>query len=414
MLYDLYRGFWERAMKRVAYVFFQLVLALSLLTAGTALSRSGAAAPILIGLDADMSLGTAQGGEAIRRGVELAIDEINTDGGLLGRELKLVVRDHRGNPARGYDNISEFGAMKDILAVVGGIHTPVALHELKAIHENKLIYLGPWAAGTPVVDNGFDPNYVFRVSVRDAFAGGFMVEHALAAGKTKLGLLFERTGWGRSNEQAVKSALAEKGLVPVGLEWFNRGIADMGDEIERLYQKGAEAVILVSTPNEGGVAVKSMVARMKKERLPIISHWGISGGTFYKDYSDYLNELDFVFLQTFSFFKPPKPEHAHRIFTAYQKKYPKTQGLEDVFSPVGTAHAYDLVHLLARAVTSAGTTDREKVRDALENIRFHDGLMKDYAPPFTKERHDALDAGSFLMTRFSKQGVILPVTVKSF
>lgn len=111
-----------------------------------------------------MSKKEAQGGESIRRGLELAIAEINAAGGVLNRPMQFIVKDHRGIRARGVDNIADFAAQKDLVAVVGGVHTPVALAELPSIHSNQLIYLGSWAAGTPIVDNGYDPNYVFRVS----------------------------------------------------------------------------------------------------------------------------------------------------------------------------------------------------------------------------------------------------------
>ncbi|NQV85231.1 MAG: ABC transporter substrate-binding protein [Rhodospirillales bacterium] len=283
-------------------------------------------APMVIGLDADMSSGAAEGGKSIQRGAELAIREINDNGGVLGRKMELVVRDHRGNPARGKDNILEFAELKNLVAVLGGIHTPVAPHELKDIHENKLIYLSPWAAGTPIVDNGFKPNFVFRVSVRDALAGGFMVDHAIKSGYNKLGLLFERTGWGRSNERAVKTALANLGMKPAGLEWFNWGVVDLTDEMERLSQKGAEVIILVANPREGGIAVSSMVARPETKRLPIISHWGISGGNFYADHKEHLKKVKLSFLQTFSFLRPPVPERARSFFEAYQRNYQKRSG----------------------------------------------------------------------------------------
>lgn len=118
---------------------------------------------ILIGLDADMSSGSAKAGEAIKRGMEIAVDEINGQGGVLGRNLDIIVKDHRGNPARGVDNLEELARTENLVAVMGGLHTPVAMHELKTIHKNGLPFLVPWAAGTPVVANGFDPNFVFRV-----------------------------------------------------------------------------------------------------------------------------------------------------------------------------------------------------------------------------------------------------------
>lgn len=367
---------------------------------------------VLIGLDADMSSGTAEGGESIRRGASVAIREINEKGGVLGRKLDLIVRDHRGNPTRGVDNVLEFAEMKNLVAVLGGIHTPVALNELKTIHANKLIYLGPWAAGTPIIDNGFKPNYVFRVSVRDALAGGYMVNYSFRSGFKKIGLLFERTGWGRSNENAVNSALEKRGAEAVGLEWFNWGVTDLTREIDRLTDLGAEALILVANPREGGLAIKAMAARPENQRLPIISHWGISGGDFFHDNKAALEKTDFSFLQTFSFIRPPVPEMSARFYNSYQKSFPDTLKPEDVKSPVGAAHAYDLIHLLTRAISDAKTTERSQVRDALEQIKTHSGLMKTYSPPFTPDRHDALGADSFIMARYDENGVIRPVDTK--
>ena len=57
-----------------------------------------------------------EAGEAMRRGALLAINEINKSGGVFGRPLELVVRDHRGNPARGVDNIESL-ASPPILAL---------------------------------------------------------------------------------------------------------------------------------------------------------------------------------------------------------------------------------------------------------------------------------------------------------
>lgn len=393
----------SRFVGRTAFLFLAVFACVA-----TAAALARAQSPIYIGLDADMSSSSAQAGEAIRRGALLAINEVNAGGGVLGRPLELVVRDHRGNPARGLDNMADFAAMPDLVAVVGGLHTPVALHQLNSIHENKIIYLGAWAAGTPVVENGRDPNYVFRVSVRDEFAGAFLVKNALEHGSSNLGLLLERTGWGRSNEKAVTDALQERGMAPVAVEWFNWGISDMTEQLDRLHTAGVDGIILVANPPEGLVVVDSMAKRPKVARMPIISHWGITGGTFPAMAGDKLDEVDLIFLQTFSFIDPPMPRRANRVFKQYMATFPDVKTVRDVPAPPGTAHAYDLVHLLAIAIEQAGTIDREAVRYAMENIELYQGLMRDYNPPFTADRHDALNADDFIVAHYGKDGSILP------
>ncbi len=379
----------------------------SLTTFGSA-SANGSPPPIIVGLDADMSAGAAQSGEAIRRGIVLALDEVNDAGGVLGRRLELVIRDHRGNPARGIDNIDELSDLPGLVAVVGGIHTPVAIAELETIHSNKVIYLSPWAAGTPVTDNGQVPNYVFRVSVRDQLAGGFLVENAVERGFTKLGLLLWRTAWGRSNEKAMTSALTQRGLEPVAVEWFNTAAPDVTEQIDRLAAQGAEVIMLVANPIDGAVAIRDMAQRASGARLPIISHWGITGGEFHRAVAAEIAKVDLTFLQTFSFVDPPIPERAERLQHAYCARFNDCGAAANIISPAGTAHAYDLIHLLKLAIEKAGTTDREKVRTALESLDRYDGLMRNYSPPFTAQRHDALDQTSFTLSRFAADGGIVP------
>ncbi len=370
---------------------------------------SAASPPLILGLDADMSSGSAKAGVAIRRGAEIAIDEINTRGGVLNRTLKLIVRDHRGNPARGVDNIVDFSEMQNLVAVLGGLHTPVALHELKTIHDKKVIYLSPWAAGTPIVENGYAPNFVFRVSVRDQYAGGFLTQKATSRGFRRVALALENTGWGRSNERAMKAGLLAQGLTAVGVSWFHWGRANMSEALNDLQALNPDVILLVANAPEGVAMVKRMAAYTKDRRIPIISHWGITGGQFFQQARDALKAVDFTFLQTFSFLKPPFPDRANRVVNYYLNAYPDVKRADDIFAPTGTAHAYDLVHLLAQAVLQAGTADRDRVRQALENLDEYQGLLKNYAPAFTVERHDALNAGDFRLSRFNNVGVIVPV-----
>jgi branched-chain amino acid transport system substrate-binding protein len=66
------------------------------------------------------------------------------------------------------------------------------------------------------------------------------------------------------------------------------------------------------------------------------------------------------------------------------------------------------MQVLARAVALAGSADRARVRDALERVRDHDGLIRHYAAPFTPTRHEALDASQLLLARYDAQGVLRP------
>jgi branched-chain amino acid transport system substrate-binding protein len=367
-----------------------------------------APAPIVLGLNADMSTLDAESGEAIRRGALVAIEEINSAGGVLGRPLQLRVLDHRRNPARGQVNIERFAASPEVVAVLGGKHTPVVLAELPQVHAAGLPYLIPWAAGTPIIDNGYQPNYVFRVSVRDADAGGFLLEHAGKLGIKQIGLLLEQTGWGRSNSEALEEAAQALDIRIAQTEWFNWGTSDLSPAVKRLRESGAEAIIFVGNTPDGVTLAEAILGVPPEKRLPVISHWGIAGGEFIEPLGDRLDKLQLSVLQTYSFFDPPEPERMAVFLETWRRLFPDVTRLKQIQAPAGVAHSYDLVHLLARAVEQAGSTDRAKVRDALEQIERHEGLVRLYAPPFTPERHDALNASDFSMGQF-REGAIVPL-----
>src|SRR4051812_27555376 len=92
---------------------------------GLALAPAQAADPIKIGHVAALSGGSAQSGEAITRGLGVAIDEINAKGGLLGgRKLELVQRDDESVPPKGMTAARELIFREKVAAVFGGIYKP--------------------------------------------------------------------------------------------------------------------------------------------------------------------------------------------------------------------------------------------------------------------------------------------------
>ncbi len=372
--------------------------------------------PIRIGLNADLSGADRQSGEAIRRGALVAIADINAGGGLLGRELELLERDHRRNPARGLFNVRQLAADPHVVAVLGGKHTPVILAELDSIHDLGIPYLVPWAAGSGLLEHERQPNYLFRLSLNDAFVGAVLVDHGLERGLTRPGLLLEQTGWGRSNERAILSALASRGQRPARVEWFNWGEQDFGPALERLRAAAADSLMFVGNAPDGVRLIEALLAQPASERLPVISHWGIAGGEFTEPLGIRLDAVDLVFPQTFSFLDPPHPQRAEQVLRLYRKQFPPPadQTRDDdpynpMNAPTGFAHAYDLIHLLALAIVQAGSADRALVRDALEQLPEHHGLVREYAPAFSPDRHDALGPEDTRMARFVA-GAIVPLT----
>lgn len=365
------------------------------------LASGACAAPWVIGLDADLSSVSKAGGIAISQGAELAITEINAKGGILGQQVALVAKDHRGNPARGMANLKSLSKNKNLLAVIGGVHTPVALAELALIHEKSIIYLDPWAAGTPIIRNGYQPNFAFRLSVRDEWAAGTILSKAKDEGCQAVTLFLEQTGWGRSNEKSMTKASNALGLPIKGIEWFHWNSKILDKLVTKTINDGTKCIALVANTPEGAKIINAVANVNKSKRPKVFSHWGIVGGDFTQKVKlAQLVKVDLYFLNTLAF-NSPKTAIGTALKKSFEKKF-GTHSTHEAFN--GVAHGYDLVHLLALAIEKAGTTESTKVRSALEKLGTYKGAMKTYNKPFTASQHEALDASDYIMLKFNKQG----------
>ncbi|MBF0538644.1 MAG: DctP family TRAP transporter solute-binding subunit [Nitrospirae bacterium] len=358
---------------------------------------------IIIGLNADMSMGSSLAGMAIKRGMELAIEEINTHGGVLGKKLSIVVMDHAGLPARSQSNIKYFSKMKNLAAIMGGLHSSVILADLELIHKEKIIYLISWAAADNIINNSYNPNYVFRVSANDAEAGPFLIRQALKR-SNKIAILRLNNIWGREYEQILVGYLHDNNLRPYAIESFNVAEENMLQQLARIDESGAEVLLLMANSPEGTAIIKGLALRQQK--IPIISPWSITGGYFWQDVKDQLRHVDLSFFQTF-YFLNPKNEMTKRVLTQYLATY-HVSTPQEIPLPSATAQAYDLVHLLAMAINNARTIDRSSIRNALEDIQYYNGLIKTYSPPFTRTRHDALNVNDYFMAVYDANGAIVP------
>ena len=380
------------------------------MTIGVAVALCGAASalaadPILIGQIAALSGASAQSGEAITRGLMLAIDEINAKGGLLGgRMLELVQRDDESSPPKGLIAARELSAKENIAAIVGGIDTPVSLAMVPVLNKEKRIYMGVWAAGTGITQNGANPNYAFRVSAVDALVDIKLLRFAHEKFKAKkAGLMLINNPWGQSNEKGLIAASKADPTVEIaGVEKFENNDVDMVPQLARLKDAGADSVILVVNAPPGAQMMKS------RERMgwkvPVVSHWGISGGRFPELAGPTAGEA--VFVQTYSFYGKQGPV-GQRVLAALKKKYPQIKGPEDIFSPVGTADAYDAMHLVALGIAQAGSIDPDAVRTALEDLKSpYEGLIKTYKRPFTPDNHDALGPDDYIMVHYDGDKVV--------
>lgn len=359
--------------------------------------------PLVIGVDADFSMRSAQGGGAIYRGVQLAVEEVNQAGGVLGTTVRVIGRDHATSSLAGRKNLEYFSTQPGLIGVVGGVQTAVIMDELESIHRLKLPFMIPWGTGSGLIEHDYRPSYTFRASVVDSLAAPFLLERALRV-SPRVVVLLERSAWGRSNE-AVLAPLIEK--MPAGrveIEWFN--VSDPATEalINTISRGDAGAMVLVANALESQKIVQALARQGKT--LPVFAHVGLTSGDFWKNTQQALKTVDLRFVQSILESDAERQPKLKKFIDRYHARYALDAGAP-IPSLIATAHAYDLTHLLLQAVRQAKSSDREALRNALEALRPTSGSLRDYNPAFTAERHDALSRAQLRLARFDHRGRIV-------
>jgi branched-chain amino acid transport system substrate-binding protein len=267
--------------------------------------------------------------------------------------------------------------------------------------------LDPWGAADGIIDNGFKPNWAFRLSMKDEWASAAFIREARGAGATNLGFILPNSTWGRSTQAALTTRARNEGLRIVGERWYNWGAVTLVQRYLDLLANDAQAVILVANEQEGALLVRELAYLPVDKSRPILSHWGVTGGNLEQLAGEALYTIDFRIVQTFSF-ERPRTARAAALLSAVLAETGKTSARQ-IESPVGIAQGYDLTWLLAMAIHAAGSTDRAKVRDAMESLGPFEGAVRKYDRPFTGERHEALSESDVFFARYEKGRGLAPL-----
>jgi branched-chain amino acid transport system substrate-binding protein len=364
---------------------------ISLIAAGLAIwSMSALAAdPIKIGVAGPLTGGSAPMGISMRDGVRLAVAEINAKGGVLGRPLQIVERDDEARNERGVQIAQELINKEKVAAVVGYINTGVALAAQRFFQEARIPVMNNVATGSIITQQFADQpeNYIFRTSASDRIQSAMIVEEAVGRRKlAKVAILADSTNYGQLGREDMEKVLERKGIKAVVVEKFNIKDVDMTPQLLKAKQAGAQAILTYGI----GPELAQIANGMEKLgwKVPMIGSWTLSMANFIDNAGK--NGDGAMMPQTF--IQAGGTGKRKAFIDAYLKSYNPPGGR--IPSAVAAAQGYDSIYLLAAAMKQANSVEGPKVRAALENLAEKvDGVVATYDKPFSKDDHEAIEAG---------------------
>jgi branched-chain amino acid transport system substrate-binding protein len=365
-------------------------------------------APVWIGFDDAYGVKTNTSAMAIEWGIQAAMEEINAEGGVLnGRPLKLLTTDNKGISARGKDNFVQLAETLDLVAVLTGKYSPISEDMLPDAHRLKVPLISVWGSADPITDHNYKPSYSFRVSLKDDWGVEAMMKRLSSKYKVRQGCaILPNTAWGRSADKVIRDKSGSNNVQFPVLRWYNWGDASLSEHYKACLNSRTQGLLFVGNEKEGAILLKEIAAQPQSQRMPVVSHWGAVGGTLHELVNAELALVQIDFIQTFTFIHNKRPRAVY--LANWILKNADLKSTFDIPSPVGAAHAYDTVHLLAKAIDTAKTTSPQRIRDALEKLPPFQGAVRHYTQAFTHQRRDALDKTNVLFVRLTPNGQLIP------
>lgn len=299
------------------------------------------------------------------QGIELAGDELNAAGGVLGRKLRIVKADDESSLAKGRLVAQQFAEDRDMVAVIGHLNSYIALPASSIYQGAGLVYLTPGASSYRINDQGFA--LCFRSTPSNRSIGRRMAEDVAAQGHKRVAVYYVKDTNSQNMANYFEQRAQELGLSIVDRRAYLHGSRDFGEVIRNwrdLYQ--FDALFLAASMPESGHIIAQ--ARELGLRQPIFGSEGID--------DNWLMQVagaaaEGVRLPEFVVRDEANDEY-RRFSALYQRRYGAAPSAI-------AAQGYDSLRLLAQAIGKAGSSAPERIAAALHATRGWRGATGEYS-----------------------------------
>lgn len=346
--------------------------------------------PVIAGVIVDRTAYLKSLDENVLRGIECAVEAVNADGGVLGRELEIVVEDNAADPQREVQAFQRVMAEEPAFFLNGfssagnAAATPLATRE-----ETPMLV----ASVVPEEEN----EWAFSTIVPARYETGARVEYLVDQGIGRVGVLHDPTPFGQLQLDALNGQLQEAGIEVVGTEEHATDAVDLRPQVTKILSAGAEAVVKVSAGPTQIVAAKAMADA--GSTVPLLigvdSYANITQAT--AAYPQLLTTA--APLQVIS---ELDEEQRSEGIDRFQ------EACGEVEDPTYVGRGWDSVFLAVNAIEEAGSVEGAAMRDAVEEMGPYSGTSATY--DYTPEDHYGITENPNYIAKITEDGAEIVFT----
>lgn len=317
-------------------------------------------AEIIVGEYGSLTGSTATFGISTRNGIDMAMDEVNKAGGILGKKIRVIVEDDQGKPEEAQTVVTKLVTKDKVVAILGEVASSRSRAGAPICQQSRIPMISPSSTNPKVTEIG---DYIFRVCFIDPFQGYVMAKFAVNTLKLKkVGVLRDiKNDYSVGLADVFVENFQNMGGTIVADESYSEGDTDFSAQLTSIKSKNPDAIYVPGYYTEVGLIARK--ARQLGITVPLMGGDGWDSPKLFEIGGDALN--DCYYSNHYSI-EDPSPV-IQKYVVEYRSRYNETP---DALSALG----YDAARILVDAFRRAGTTDGPKVRDALAQTKEFPGV----------------------------------------
>ena len=296
-------------------------------------------------------------GESTKNGFEMAVDEWNAKGGVLGKQIEAIVEDSQCTADPAVNAANKVIDQDGVHYIVGEVCSSASIPVSEIAEEKKVLQISPTSTNANVTLNvdGTTKKYVFRACFIDPFQGLVMAKFAIDQGYTKAFVMLDQgNDYVRGLAEVFEQNFKDLGGEIVGKETYTGTDTDFSAILTKVADSGAEVLYLPDYYN-----VVNLVAAQAKEKGVTAAMMGGDGW----DSAD----LDLAAVDGYYYSNHYSPKDTRQIVVDWVSKYKEKYGAEpDALATL----AYDATNILFASIEKAGADDATKVAEAMAGISY--------------------------------------------
>ena len=313
---------------------------------------------ILIGELGSLTGTTATFGQSTHHGLELAVEETNNAGGVLGKKITLLVEDDQSKPEEAATAVTKLITRDNVKAIIGEVASSRSLAAAPICQQFQIPMVSPASTNPEVTRKG---DYIFRVCYIDPFQGEILAKFLYnSLGLRKAAILKDvKNDYSMGLAEFFNETFTALGGTVVAEQAYSEGDSDFRAQLTALKAAEPEAIFVPGYYIEAALVVKQ--ARELNMTMPLLGGDGWDSSKLLEVGGESLNN---TFYSTH--YSVDDTSTAVRNFVAkYRSRY---QGIPDAMAALG----YDAGLILFDAIRRAESVEGPAIRDALATTRdFH-------------------------------------------